>query len=51
MRKSLDQKQTNKNSDNSDNSDNTGYLSQDCGKFFRLINLLTGKRSVQKNVY
>ena len=43
--KTLGQKQTNKN------SDNTGYLSQDCGKLFRLINLLTGKGSIQKNVY
>lgn len=46
--KRFGQKQTNKNSDN---SDNTGYLSQDCGKLFRLINLLTGKESIQKNVY
>ena len=46
--KRFGQKQTSKNSDNSDNA---GYLSQDCGKLFRLINRLTGKESIQKNVY
>lgn len=46
--KGLGQKYRNKNRDN---SDATGYLYQDCGKLFRLINLLTGKGSIQKNVY